>query len=62
VVIQPTTSQGPLSVTLNYEHATAHNSPCANKINIYVAGASYDFGVAKLTGYWEHVKTDTSGG
>ena len=61
-VIQPNYVQGPLSVTLNYEHATAHNSPCDNKINIYVAGASYDFGVAKLTGYWEHVKTDTSGG
>jgi predicted porin len=61
-VIQPNYVMGPLSVTLNYEHLSAHNSPVDAKINIYVAGASYDFGVAKLTGYWEHVKTDTSSG
>jgi predicted porin len=59
-VIQPNYVQGPISVTLNYEHATAHNDPANTKINIYVAGASYDFGVAKLTGYWEHVKTDAN--
>lgn len=61
-VIQPNYVQGPISVTLNYEHANVHNSPVDAKVNIYVAGASYDFGVAKLTGYWEHVKTDTSNG
>jgi len=61
-VIQPNYVMGPLSVTLNYEHLAAHNSPVDAKINIYVAGASYDFGVAKLTGYWEHVKTDTTAG
>ena len=61
-VIQPNYVMGPLSVTLNYEHLSAHNSPVDAKINIYVAGASYDFGVAKLTGYWEHVKTDTTAG
>jgi predicted porin len=59
-VIQPNYVMGPLSVTLNYEHATAHNDPANTKINIYVVGASYDFGVAKLTGLWEHVKTDAN--
>ena len=59
-IIQPNYVQGPLSVTLNYEHITVHNSPVDAKINVYVAGASYDFGVAKITGYYEHVKTDTN--
>jgi predicted porin len=61
-VVQPKYVMGPVSVTLNYEHATAHNSGNNTKINIYVVGAWYDFGVAKLTGYWEHVKTDTDAG
>jgi predicted porin len=61
-VIQPNYVQGPISVTLNYEHANVHNSPVNAKLNIYVAGASYDFGVAKITGYYEHVKTDTDAG
>jgi predicted porin len=61
-VIQPNYVQGPVSVTLNYEHLTVHNSPVNAKINIYVAGASYDFGVAKVMGYYEHVKTDTDAG
>ncbi len=55
-VIQPNYVNGPLSATLNYEHLQAHNTDV--KINIYVAGASYDFGVAKIMGYYEHVKTD----
>jgi predicted porin len=59
-VIQPNYVQGPLSVTLNYEHATLHNNPAGVKVNIYVAGASYDFGVAKITGYYEHVKIDAN--
>jgi predicted porin len=57
-VIQPNYVMGPVSVTLNYEHLTVHNSPINAKVNIYVVGAWYDFGVAKVTGYWEHVKTD----
>jgi len=61
-VIQPNYVQGPLSVTLNYEHATLHNNPADVKVNIYVGGASYDFGVAKLTGYYEHVKINSSVG
>jgi predicted porin len=55
-VIQPNYVQGPLSVTLNYEHAVVHNTNI--KVNIYVFGAWYDFGVVKLTGYYEHVKLD----
>jgi len=57
-VIQPNYVMGPISVTLNYEHLAVHNNPLNTKINIYVAGAWYDFGVAKITGYWEHVKTN----
>jgi predicted porin len=60
--VQPNYINGPISVTLNYERATVHNSPVNATINIYVAGASYDFGVAKITGYWEHVKTNTDTG
>ena len=61
-IIQPNYVMGPVSVTLNYEHANAHNSTGDVKLNIYVFGAWYDFGVAKLTGYWEHVKTDSNPG
>ncbi len=57
-VIQPNYVVGPLSATLNYEHLNVHNSPVDAKINIYVAGASYDFGVAKVMGYFEHVRTE----
>ncbi|HEX4585727.1 MAG TPA: porin [Burkholderiaceae bacterium] len=53
---------GPISATLNYEHVNVHNSPVNAKINIYVIGASYDFGVAKIMGLWEKVKTDTNAG
>ena len=59
-VIQPNYVNGPFSATLNYEHLTAHNTEV--KINIYVGAASYDFGVAKILGYYEHVKTDGSAG
>jgi len=61
-VIQPNYVMGPLSATLNYERLTVHNSTPEVSINIYVAGASYDFGVAKLSGYWEHVKTNGAAG
>lgn len=55
-VIQPNYVNGPLSATLNYERLTVHNTPAT--INIYVGGASYDFGVAKVSAYYEHVKTN----
>ena len=61
-IIQPNYVHGPVSFTLNYEHLTVHNDPNDTKINVYVAGASYDFGVAKVTGYYEHVKTDSNAG
>ena len=67
-VIQPNYVVGPLSVTLNYEHLVPHNGiPDAHSVsgfdnnlnlNIYVMGASYDFGVAKVMGYFEHLKFD----
>jgi predicted porin len=61
-IIQPNYTQGPISVTLNYEHLTVHNSPTNTKINAYTAGASYDFGVAKISGLYDHVKTDSDTG
>jgi len=59
-IIQPNYVQGPISVTLNYEHLTVHNDPGNTKINAYTVGASYDFGVAKLEGLWDHVKTEAN--
>jgi len=53
---------GPLSLTLNYEHATAHNTPGNVKINVYDFGASYDFGVAKIMALFDKVKTSTDSG
>jgi len=60
-LVQPNYVNGPISATFDYERLTVHNSPADASINIYVVGLSYDFGVAKLFGYWEHVKTNTSG-
>ena len=45
--------QGPLAFTLDYESANKYGS---QQLDIYVAGASYDFGVAKLSGYWEKLR------
>jgi predicted porin len=59
-IIQPNFVLGPLSVTGNYEHLTVHNDPADTKINAYTVGISYDFGVAKVSGLYDHVKTDTT--
>jgi predicted porin len=61
-VIQPNYANGPISATLNYERLTFHNSPTNVTLNIYVAGASYDFGVAKVSAYWEHLKINSDAG
>lgn len=49
---------GPISATLDYENLKIYGQPGAGdaKFDLYVAGASYDFGVAKLSGYYEHTK------
>jgi len=52
-------SQGPLNLTFNYEHYNFHNTQITG--HIYQFGASYDFGVAKVTGMWEKVKTTLNG-
>jgi predicted porin len=57
-IIQPNFTLGGLSVTLNYEHLTVHNDPANTKLNAYTAGVSYDFGVAKVSALYDHVKTD----
>jgi len=61
-IIQPNYVQGPLSITLNYEHLTLHNDPNNTKLNAYTAGVSYDFGVAKISALYDHVKTDNDVG
>lgn len=49
---------GPLSVTLDYEQLKIYSPSGIDdaKWHIMVAGASYDFGVAKLSGYYERTK------
>lgn len=49
---------GPISATLDYEQLKIYGPSGVgdSKWDIYVAGASYDFGVAKLSGYYEHTK------
>jgi predicted porin len=53
---------GPISVTLNYEHLNVHNDPFNTHINVYDLGGSYDFGVVKVMGLFDKVKTDNNGG
>jgi len=53
-------NNGPLSITLDYENARKYNTSLYQTLNIYVAGASYDFGVAKLSAYYENL--DFNGG
>lgn len=45
--------QGPLAFTLDYESANKYGN---QQLDIYVAGASYDFGVVKVSGYWEKLR------
>lgn len=53
-------NNGPLSVTLDYENLKFKklNNGRDFEFDIYVAGASYDFGVAKLSAYYEKVQGD----
>ena len=53
--------QGPLSVTLDYENLKIINGGLTNssgdtRFDIYVAGTSYDFGVAKVSAYYENTR------
>ena len=56
--VAATYDNGPISATLDYENLKIYGLPGAgdSKFDIYVAGASYDFGVVKLAGYYEHTK------
>jgi len=49
-------NQGPLSVTLDYENAKVPGLTGLNYESIYVAGASYDFGVIKPMAYYESIR------
>ena len=53
----PSYAKGPLSLTLDLEQLSAKGNE-DHKLNILVAGASYDFGAVKLHGYWENIKTN----
>jgi len=58
-IIQPNYVQGPLSITLNYEHLSVHNDPVSTRIQVYQVGAAYDFGVVRLSAMYDHTKTDS---
>ncbi len=56
-------NNGPISVTLDYENLQFKKSAVGGndlEFNIYVAGASYDFGMVKVSGYYENVKGDNN--
>lgn len=57
--IAPQYNNGPISLTYDYEKADT-NGVAQSGIAINVLGGSYDFGVAKVLGYWESVKDDTA--
>lgn len=55
-------NNGPISFTLDYENLQIKRSPLNAgrdlEFDLWVAGASYDFGVAKLSAYYENVEGD----
>lgn len=55
--IAPQYNNGPISVTYDHEEADVFNLNNST-IKIDVLGASYDFGVVKVLGYWEKVRHD----
>lgn len=57
-------NNGPLSVTLYYENLQVKKAAVAAggdlEFDVYGAGASYDFGVAKLSAYYEKTQGDNA--
>lgn len=54
-------NNGPLSLTLDYENLQIKKIGAAGsdlEFDLYVAGASYDFGVVKLSAYYEKTQGD----
>ena len=55
-------NNGPISFTLDYENLQVKRSIAAGgsdlEFDIWVVGGSYDFGVAKLSAYYENVEGD----
>ena len=55
-------NNGPISLTLDYENLQLKNGGVSGgdlEFNIWVAGASYDFGFAKISGYYENTRGDS---
>jgi predicted porin len=55
-------NNGPISVTLDYENLKIKRANAGSDLefDLWVMGASYDFGVAKLSGYYEKTKGDNT--
>lgn len=54
-------NNGPLSLTLDYENLKIKRAGVTGsdlEFNLWVAGASYDFGVVKLSAYYENTRGD----
>lgn len=49
---------GPISLTLDYEHAEDEDVPGNSDVDVWVVAGTYDFGVAKIHGYWDQVDTN----
>jgi len=57
--IQPNYTNGPLSLTANFEHLDVKDAATDNgDVSIAVFAGSYDFQVVKVMGYYENVHTD----
>lgn len=55
--------QGPISFTLDYENLEVKgtNASKADEFDIWVTGGSYDFGMVKLSAYYENIKGENNG-
>ncbi len=54
-------NNGPISFTLDYENLQIKRAAAGGKdfeFDLWVVGASYDFGVAKLSAYYENIEGD----
>jgi predicted porin len=57
--IQPNYNNGPIALTLNFEHLDVKDAANDNgDVSIAAMGGSYDFKVVKIMGYWENVHTE----
>ena len=62
-VLAPQYNNGPLSAVLNFEGSNVkdqNSATTALNLSVFDAGASYDFGVAKLFGFYDAVHNDAT--